>query len=72
MTTKLVVRDGHLAGIPARRVDVCCEHGTSRAFVVPSRDVARNVAALEILRVRHQDRLGCACRDIDVDPPRRP
>ena len=68
MSTSLETRDGLLAGVPASSFDIRCEHGSSRFFVVPGRDPAANLAALEILRLRHGDRHACACTDA---PPER-
>jgi hypothetical protein len=70
MSARLQVRDGLLVGVPTSRVEIRCEHGSSQFFVVPGQDPAANLAALQILRLRHAGRHACTCDDATREAPR--
>jgi len=53
--------DGTLYGRAAQRVTLTCPHGSSTQFVLPGSDPKRNLAAVELLWVRHAARHRCAC-----------
>jgi hypothetical protein len=60
-TTTAKRRDGTLYGHAAERVDLTCPHGSSTFFVLPGRDPKANLAAVELLWVRHATRHRCRC-----------
>lgn len=62
MTTAIAeMRDGTLYGHAAQRVDLTCPHGSSTFFILPGRDPKANLAALQLLRVRHATKHRCDC-----------
>lgn len=62
---------GRLSGRPAVRIDLRCTHGESAFVLLPGRDSALNVAALELVAARHDIRHGCRCRlDKQAEEPR--
>lgn len=60
-TTTSDIRDGGLYGHAAQRVNLTCLHGSSTFFVLPGRDPKSNLAAVELLWVRHATRHRCDC-----------
>ena len=56
------LRTGLLAGQPAARLNVRCDHGSSSWFVLRGTDPRGNLAALELARRSHGSRTGCDCR----------
>ncbi len=54
-------RDVTLYGHAAQRVKLTCPHGSSTFFVLPGRDPEANLAAVELLWVRHAIRRRCDC-----------
>lgn len=61
MTGIMELRHGQLSGLPAHRVALRCQHGESTYFLLPGRDPMSNLAALDLLWVRHIGRHGCEC-----------
>jgi len=47
---------------PAAPLVFSCDHGRSTCYVIPGSDERRNRLAIELVRARHVDRVGCACR----------
>ncbi len=54
-------RDGTLYGHATHRVELTCPHGSSTFFLLPGRDPKANLAAVELLWVRHATRRRCDC-----------
>ena len=57
----IVIRDGLLSGLRAKRLDLTCPHGSGSFYLLPGRDAAADEVAIELLRVRHAIKQHCAC-----------
>jgi len=55
------LRTGLLGRLPADRLVIRCAHGTTTSYLLLGSDDRRNQAALELVRQRHSDRIGCTC-----------
>ncbi len=57
----IVIRDGLLHGLRAKRLDLTCPHGSGSFYLLPGRDAAADEVAIELVRTRHAIKQRCAC-----------
>lgn len=66
------IRNGHLYGLPAQRIDVRCAHGESTFLLLPGSEPGSNAAAIDVLTGAHGIKRSCHCADQPAEAREQP